>query len=100
MSPIRPSGTTPVTLTPAAPAKPAAGPDTGSFADELRKQLEQVAQLQQEAEQGMTNVLTGRADNLTEVLASARKAEVAFNLLMEMRNKLVDAYNELKQLRV
>lgn len=100
MSPIRPSGTTPTTLTPVAPARPAAGPDAGGFADELRQQLDQVARLQQEAEQGMTEVLTGRSDNLTKVLASARKAEVAFNLLMEMRNKLVDAYNELKQLRV
>ena len=100
MNPIRPSTTTP--LTPAlAPAKPVgAGPDAGGFADQLRQQLDQVARLQQEAEQGMTSVLTGQSDNLTEVLASARKAEVAFNLLMEMRNKLVDAYNELKQLRV
>lgn len=103
MNPIRSSTTTPVTpaLAPVRPEKPAsAGPDAGGFADQLRQQLDQVAQLQQEAEQGMTNILTGRTDNLTEVLASARKAEVAFNLLMEMRNKLVDAYNELKQLRV
>ncbi len=102
MNPIRPSTAAPVTppITPAAPAKSAPSTDEGSFAGQLRSQLDQVAKLQQEAELGMQNILTGRSDNLTEALASARKAEVAFSLLMEMRNKLVDAYNELKQLRV
>ncbi len=86
---------------PAAPARPAQGaPGTGDFAAELRRQLEQVNQVQAEADAGIENLLTGRSDNVTEVLAATRKAEVAFSLLMEIRNKLVDAYTELKQLRV
>jgi flagellar hook-basal body complex protein FliE len=86
---------------PAGPARPAEGPTgTGGFAAELRQQLEQVNQVQAEAEAGIEGLLTGRSDNVTEVLAATRKAEVAFSLLMEIRNKLVDAYTELKQLRV
>jgi flagellar hook-basal body complex protein FliE len=86
---------------PGGPARPAQGtPGTGDFATELRRQLEQVNQVQAEADAGIQNLLTGRSDNLTEVLAATRKAEVAFSLLMEIRNKLVDAYTELKQLRV
>jgi flagellar hook-basal body complex protein FliE len=53
-----------------------------------------------EADEGIQNLLTGRTDNVTEVLTAARKAEIAFSLLMEIRNKLVDAYSELRQLRV
>jgi len=56
--------------------------------------------LQNEADQAMQDLLTGRTDNVTQVLTMARKAEVAFSLLMEIRNKLVDAYIELRQLRV
>ena len=56
--------------------------------------------MQVEADEGVQSLLTGRTDNITGVLTTARKAEVAFSLLMEIRNKLVDAYSELKQLRV
>lgn len=70
------------------------------FAAQLRQQLEQVSQMQAEADQGIQNLLTGQTDNITEVFTTARKAEVAFSLLMEIRNKLVDAYGELRQLRV
>jgi len=72
----------------------------GGFTAELRRQLEQVNRVQMEAEEGIRDLLTGQTDNITAVLATARKAEVAFSLLMEIRNKLVDAYTELKQLRV
>lgn len=87
---------------PAAPsraAEPAAGTEP-DFATQLRQQLEQVSQIQAEADEGIQNLLTGRSDNITGVLTTARKAEVAFSLLMEIRNKLVDAYSELRQLRV
>ncbi|MBK9127850.1 MAG: flagellar hook-basal body complex protein FliE [Phycisphaerales bacterium] len=83
---------------PAQPAAPEDGPD--SFAALLRRQLDEVSRVQRETDQGIENLLTGRSDNLTEVFATARKAEVAFGLLMEIRNKLVDAYNEIRQLRV
>jgi flagellar hook-basal body complex protein FliE len=73
---------------------------SGDFASLLRRQLEQVSNVQNEADRGVEKVLTGQSDNVTEVLTAARKAEVAFSLLMEVRNKLVDAYTELRQIRV
>jgi flagellar hook-basal body complex protein FliE len=83
---------------PATPVEPSARP--GEFAGMLREQLERVNQVQSEADEGLQRVLTGQSQNLTEVFVTARKAEVAFSLLMEIRNKLVDAYEELRQLRV
>jgi flagellar hook-basal body complex protein FliE len=99
VNPISPNRLTPTAPTPSTPARPAeaSGKD---FAGMLRRQLEQVSQMQAEADQGVQNLLTGQTDNITQVLTSTRKAEVAFSLLMEIRNKLVDAYTELKQLRV
>jgi flagellar hook-basal body complex protein FliE len=86
---------------PAAPARSKEAPSgEGGFAAELRRQLEQVSRMQAEADAGIQNLLTGQSDNVTEVFTATRKAEVAFSLLMEIRNKLVDAYTELKQLRV
>lgn len=88
-------------LRPALPTSRGAGRADGpDFASRLREQLEQVSQMQTEAEQGIQNLVTGQTDNITEVFTAARKAEIAFSLLMEIRNKLVDAYAELRQLRV
>ena len=102
VNPISPSLPSPI-----GPQSPTPGATSGiegaggaSFATQLRQQLEQVSHMQAEAEAGIQKLLTGQTDNITQVLTTARKAEVAFGLLMEIRNKLVDAYGELKQLRV
>jgi flagellar hook-basal body complex protein FliE len=87
---------------PAGPTR-AAKPATGGgedFAAMVREQLQNVSRMQSEADQKVQELLTGGSQNLTEVFTAARKAEVAFSLLMEIRNKLVDAYEEIKNMRV
>lgn len=81
----------------------ASGPtsvDGKSFKDLLLDSLDQVNRLQQEASQGVEKLVTGQTDNMAEVFSTVRKADVAFSMLMEMRNKLVDAYREIQQMRV
>lgn len=78
----------------------AANVDGKSFKDMLLDSLSQVNQLQQEASAGIEKVATGETDNMAEVFTAVRKADVAFSMLMEMRNKLVDAYREIQQMRV
>lgn len=85
----------PSTVQPRGPAGPGGG---GAFAQTLRQQLEQVSALQKQADVGVEQLMTGQAHNVTEVFVAARQAEVAFSLLMEIRNKLVDAYHELKRM--
>jgi flagellar hook-basal body complex protein FliE len=87
-----PTTTTPATATQETPAR--------EFKDYLLDSLEKVNQLQSEADAGVQNLLTGETDNVSEVLVATKKAGVAFDLLMEIRNKLMDAYKELQQMRV
>lgn len=77
---------------------PAQGCD--DFATLMRKQLDQVAEMQADADKNVEDLLSGRTQNISDVFVAARKAQVAFGLLMEVRNKMLDAYSELKQLRV
>ena len=91
---VRPLGP----IAPATAAQPVAKEGEGGFAGSLRAQLEKVSAMQTEADRGVENLLTGQTENVTEVFATARKAEVAFSLLMEIRNKLTDAYTELKRI--
>lgn len=95
LSPIRPlqtPATTPPTSKPGATEK--------DFRSYFLDSLNRVNQLQNEADAGVQRLLTGESDNVAEVFSASRKAGIAFDLLMEIRNKLMDAYNELKQMRV
>lgn len=80
----------------AAPA-PAGAKDFKSI---LLDSLNEVNRLQTEADEGVQRLLTGESDNVAEVFAAANKAGIAFDLLMEVRNKLTDAYRDIQQMRV
>ncbi len=82
------------------PAKPAEAAEGGDFKDILLNSLDEVNRLQNEADQGVQRLVTGETDNVAEVLAAVNKAGVAFDLLMQIRNKLTDAYKEIQQMRV
>ena len=80
-----------------------AGPSSANgkeFKQLLMDSLQQVNQLQQEADAKVENLMTGKSDNVVEVFSAVRKADVAFSLLMEIRNKMMDAYQEIQQMRV
>jgi len=82
------------------PVTSVAAPEGRDFKSFLLDSLDKVNQLQTEANQGVERLMTGETDNVAEVLSVSRKAGIAFDLLMEIRNKLMDAYGEIKQMRV
>ncbi len=82
---------------PGAPGPEAAGKDFKSI---LLNSLDEVNRLQGEADTGVQRLITGQTDNVAEVFAAVKKSEVAFGLLMEVRNKLLDAYQEIQQMRL
>jgi len=85
----------------AAPVAPATPPPGGkSFQSVLLESLDEVNRLQTQADEGVQKLLTGQSDNVAEVLSAVNKAGVAFDLLMEIRNKLVDSYKEIQQMQV
>ncbi len=71
-----------------------------SFKDVLMKNIEQVNRLQQDAEMAIEDLASGRRDDMASVLIAKQKADMAFQLLLQVRNKLMDAYNEVKEMRV
>ena len=79
---------------------PVAGPDGKSFRDVLLDSLNEVNRLQQEAADGVERVVTGETDDIAGVFSAVRKADIAFSMLMEMRNKMIEAYREVQQMRV
>ena len=81
--------------------RPDAAPGQGKdFKSVLLDNLNEVNRLQSEADKQVQRLITGETDNVAEVLMAANKSGVAFDLLMEVRNKLIQAYDEIKQMRV
>jgi flagellar hook-basal body complex protein FliE len=72
----------------------------GSFKDILMKNLNEVNAMQQDADKTLDNFVTGKSQNMSEVISASQKATMAFSMLTQIRNKLQDAYDEVKNLRV
>ena len=75
----------------------ASGP---GFAQMLQEQIQQVNQLQQDANVAMEDLAAGRRDDLESVITATQKADLAFKMLLQVRNKVMDAYEEVKQIRI
>jgi flagellar hook-basal body complex protein FliE len=88
-------------LGPVDPAQKQAGtPSAGGFADVLKKSLDEVNQLQLDAEKAVNALATGKNDNVAEVMTAVQKADLAFKTMLQIRNKLLDAYNQVQQMRI
>lgn len=74
--------------------------DEPSFKDLLTQQIDQVNQLQSDATTAMEDLATGRRDDVASVMLATQKAGIAFKMLLQVRNKVMDAYEEVKQMRV
>lgn len=97
---ILPSAIPPGALGKSAGAAAVDGPAGKDFRSVLLSSLDEVNRLQAEADAGVQRLLTGETNNVAEVFTAVNKAGVAFDLLMEIRNKLTDAYREIQQMRV
>jgi len=80
---------------------PAAGATAGSnFSDVLKNSIDEVARLQQDASQAVQDLATGRTEDVTGVMTAMEKSDIAFKTLLAIRAKLMDAYEEIKNIPI
>lgn len=79
-------------------ARPA--PDGASFKEALLRNIDQVNRLQQDATRAIEDLASGESDNVEGVMLATAKADSAFKMLQAVRNKVVEAYQEINQVRV
>ncbi len=78
-------------------SQPAGG---GSFKDMLLGSIQDVNAMQQQADQAVETLMTGGDAEPAEVLTAVQKADLAFRMMMQMRNKMMQVYQEVKEIRV
>ena len=71
-----------------------------NFGDVLKKAIAEVNGLEKEADRQVVELATGRAANVHEAMLALQKADISFRLLMEIRDKLISAYQEIMRLPV
>ncbi|MCL2346896.1 MAG: flagellar hook-basal body complex protein FliE [Planctomycetaceae bacterium] len=71
-----------------------------SFGKLLTDSIGEVNSLQQNADTAVETLMTGGAIGTAEVLTAVQKADIAFKLMMQIRNKLVSAFQEIQNIRV
>lgn len=73
--------------------------ETG-FGEMLTQAISETNQLQLNADQAVTDLSTGRSDNLHEVMLAMEEADISMRMLVQMRNKVVEAYQEIIRMQV
>ncbi len=71
---------------------------TVSFEDMLTNSIKKVNNLQLEAEQKIRDLAIGDVEDISEVVLASSRADTALRLVMEMRNKFLDAYQALSRI--
>jgi len=96
-SPI--SGITPISM-PDLPGLSKSGDPSGEFQKVLAGTIGQLQSLNQDASDATQKFLTGENEELHTVVLATQKAELAFELGLQVRNKVVDAYQEIMKMQI
>ncbi|MCB0368880.1 MAG: flagellar hook-basal body complex protein FliE [Bdellovibrionales bacterium] len=71
-----------------------------SFSDTLNDAIYHVNQLQKASDKADQDLATGKTDNVADVMIAAEKADIALRVMVQVRNKIIDAYNEIMKMQV
>ena len=74
--------------------------DKGNFGKAIVEYLQDVNDQQNQANTSITELLSGKNKDVNSVVASVAKADMSFKLLVGVRNKLVQAYQETMKMQI
>ncbi len=81
------------------PSKGESGQGAG-FRDLLEGAINRVGNLQQVASQGIEKALSGEGEELHNTVLATQRAELAFEMFMQVRNKVTQAYQEIMRMQI
>ena len=90
----------PVRILPAELSTPRAAPaEGGKFMETLQQTMDQVQDVQGDAQTKVAELLNGNGTDLHRAMIAVEKADLSFQLMMQVRNKIVAAYQEVSRLQ-
>jgi len=77
------------------------GASAPNFREILKDTIQQVNVRQQDADKAIEDLATGQpGTSVVDVMSAVEKADLAFRTLMQFRNKLLSAYQEINNMRI
>lgn len=70
------------------------------FGDTISDFLKAVNDTQKESAQKVSDVIQGKSENLHEAMMMLEESKLSFQLMLEIRNKLLDSYKEIERMQV
>ena len=86
----------PVSVT--SPASEATG--GAGFQGALKEAIASINDVQQGASQAVDALVTGQSQNIHQAMIALQQADLSFQLMMQIRNKLVSAYEEIQRMQI
>ncbi len=74
--------------------------EQSSFLDTLKDSIQRVGELEKEADKEVEKLAKMESDDVTSTMMAIEKADLTFQLMMQVRNKIIDAYQEIMRLQV
>ena len=71
-----------------------------SFSEALKGAISEVNNLQNQAENAVTKIQLDNRGSIHEVIIAMEKADISFRTMMQVRNKVLDAYQEIMRMTV
>jgi flagellar hook-basal body complex protein FliE len=84
---------------PAIPGQEAVTPGA-SFSDTLAESLDKVNRQMVDSDKMVTDLATGQSSNIHGTMIAMQKADISFRAVLEVRNKVLSAYNEIMRMQV
>ena len=70
------------------------------FGEILKDAISTVNELQKQSDQQIQKLMTGESQDLHTTVIAMQKADLSFQMMMQVRNKLVQAYQEIMRMQV
>jgi len=71
-----------------------------NFGDVLKEAISQTDQLQKQSNNEIGKLMAGESQDLHATLIAVQKADLSFQMMMQVRNKIVQAYQEIMRMQV
>jgi flagellar hook-basal body complex protein FliE len=89
------SSVAPASAPAAAPAPGVARTGASNFSELLEQALGEADRLQKDADRAVAGLATGELQDIHEVVLSLAKADLSFRMMVEVRNRVLEAYQEV-----
>jgi flagellar hook-basal body complex protein FliE len=70
------------------------------FADVLRDSIQKANRIQMETDQAITDLATGKGMDIAKTMIAFEKANISFQMMTQVRNKIIEAYQEIMRMQV